>query len=391
MNRTLKAYIVRNLYKLLTVLVVSGMFVLIAEMPASANVETAMELRMEEIDYVAAGQADLSYVPLFYEREEDRPALKIIVDAVNVMSKHPAQLHKQDPWEAFFDTEFVLQLKDGTSIVLTYASQDIVNLSLPGQEPFGVDPVIAVEYSNLIGLFIIPTYNIPWPDTMMLGKMYPVQGKTTESKEINIFIGPLRGVSGGNNYEGVNGRFFPNKDDLYIASIPVKFGRYDTSVVIPPFGEALNGEMVPIAPGQWELYTVASNQESSNALTVAPNPNPLLTVNGRFVPSDMPPRIEQGRLLVPLRVLGSALGVAIEWDAQSNTVLVNTKATELSERFSSASIELWINGSKANPETPPSLYQNHVFVPARFIAETLGVQVKWDAELGTVNFTTKAN
>nr|WP_276538674.1 copper amine oxidase N-terminal domain-containing protein [Dehalobacterium formicoaceticum] len=118
---------------------------------------------------------------------------------------------------------------------------------------------------------------------------------------------------------------------------------------------------------------------------VAPNPDPLLTVNEQLVVTDAPPYLEQGRLMVPLRALMSGLGAKVVWDGAAKRVLVNTDKSLLPQRSSPNTIELWINGSKENPEIPPRLCQNRIFLPTRFIAELLGAQVHWDEELKIVN------
>ncbi|MEL7567829.1 MAG: copper amine oxidase N-terminal domain-containing protein [Dehalobacterium sp.] len=383
----MKAGMLDGFGKLLAVFILACcMIIFVGPMPVAGGEEQAItELHVEDISYVEAGHADLTYLPLFYQREEDLPALKKIVEAVNTMSKHPIKYHEQDAWNAFFDTELVVKLKKDATVTIEFLSSEIVNLSLPGQEPFGVDPVIAAQYANLIGLFHLPESNISWPDKMVLGKAYPVQGETTEKNEMNIFVGPLRGDSGGNQYESVKGRWFPTKDALYIGSIPVRLGRYDGQIIVPPYGEDLNGKMVPIAPGKWSFYILFSGGEMMTSLVVAPSLAPLLTVNEQLVFTDSPPFLEQGCLLVPLRALMSALEEKVEWDGESNRVLINTEKDFLPERVSLNSIELWINGSKENPEIPPCLYQNRVFLPTRFIAELLGAQVHWEEGLKTVN------
>lgn len=372
--------------KLLTAVMLSG--IIFGAMPVSGADQAITELDVQDIEYVEASQADLIFLPLFYERLEDRPALQKMADAVNNMGKHRVKYHEVDAWQAFFDTDFTLRLKNGSTIDISFTPEG-PNLSLPGQEPCGVDPEFS-KYANLLELFRLPQTYDSWPSQAVLGKMYPLKGETTREivigqKEIDFFIRPLRTEFEGNRYVAVNGRAFPTKDALYIGSIPIKLGRYDTKMGIPPFGEALNGEMRPITPGTWSLYPI-DGENGVGEIVVTPNPFPLLTLNGRMVPTDVPPRMEQGRLLVPLRALASALGAKIEWDGQSNRVLINTARSELPVRFSGTPVELWINGSKTNPEVPPRLYQNRVFVPARFVGEVLGAQVEWNQGLNTVNF-----
>ncbi len=49
---------------------------------------------------------------------------------------------------------------------------------------------------------------------------------------------------------------------------------------------------------------------------------PVLVVDGRIVPCDPPPLILGGRVFVPVRVLGEALGRQVRWDAANRAVIV---------------------------------------------------------------------
>ncbi|MGQ9532395.1 MAG: copper amine oxidase N-terminal domain-containing protein, partial [Desulfotomaculales bacterium] len=43
-------------------------------------------------------------------------------------------------------------------------------------------------------------------------------------------------------------------------------------------------------------------------------------VDGRYLSFDVPPMIENGRTLVPLRALFEALGAEVQWDGETQTV-----------------------------------------------------------------------
>lgn len=53
--------------------------------------------------------------------------------------------------------------------------------------------------------------------------------------------------------------------------------------------------------------------------------NPItITVNGRVIQPDVPPQIIGGRTMVPLRAVAEALGANVEWDGNTNTVIITT-------------------------------------------------------------------
>lgn len=98
--------------------------------------------------------------------------------------------------------------------------------------------------------------------------------------------------------------------------------------------------------------------------------------NGKFMSIDAPPFIENGRTLVPMRVIGEALGATVNWYANEKKVTY-----ALGTNF----IELWIgnptavvSGKKVKLDVPPKIMNNRTFVPLRFISENLTARVSWE-------------
>lgn len=71
----------------------------------------------------------------------------------------------------------------------------------------------------------------------------------------------------------------------------------------------------------------------TSSIALADNPINLM-VNGKYIPSDVPPQIINGRVLVPARPLAEALGASVAWDSASNSVIVTTNnySTNTSEQ-----------------------------------------------------------
>jgi len=53
-----------------------------------------------------------------------------------------------------------------------------------------------------------------------------------------------------------------------------------------------------------------------------------LFLDGRELTSDVPPRIEDGRLLVPVRIISEALGAKVNWNEEEKTVSIEAPAEE---------------------------------------------------------------
>jgi len=112
-----------------------------------------------------------------------------------------------------------------------------------------------------------------------------------------------------------------------------------------------------------------------------------VVVNDEAVSFDVPPRIESGRVLVPLRFASEALGATVEWNAQMRQVnlVLGEKSVTLTVDATSAQA----NGRQVALEVPPRIEDGRLLVPLRFFAEALGAGVVWEAETRTVRITLK--
>lgn len=107
-----------------------------------------------------------------------------------------------------------------------------------------------------------------------------------------------------------------------------------------------------------------------------------LWVNGDYVNSDVESFIENGRTLVPVRVISETLGFKVEWNQADQEVLIKTSESEDAKVLS-----LKINNTKAlfgdkefDLDVAPKISQSRTFVPLRFISEAFGLKVDWDEE-----------
>lgn len=107
-----------------------------------------------------------------------------------------------------------------------------------------------------------------------------------------------------------------------------------------------------------------------------------LWVNGAYVNSDVESFIENGRTLVPVRVISETLGFKVDWNQADQEVLIKTSEAEDAKILS-----LKINDTKAtlgdkvfDLDVAPKISQSRTFVPLRFISEAFGLKVDWDEE-----------
>lgn len=92
------------------------------------------------------------------------------------------------------------------------------------------------------------------------------------------------------------------------------------------------------------------------------------------------------RTLVPLRFVGEALGAAVDWKSESGQITITWQDKEII--LTPASTSVLVNGQSMLIDCAPEIQPpGRTFVPLRFISETLGAQVDYDAESDTVTIT----
>lgn len=113
-------------------------------------------------------------------------------------------------------------------------------------------------------------------------------------------------------------------------------------------------------------------------------------VDGELVEMDVVPVIEDDRTLVPLRGVLERLGAIVEWneDERAVEVLADNIAILLIVGQDTATVTRKGDVETATEtipiDVPARIIGDRTFVPARFIAETLGAGVEWDAPNRTV-------
>lgn len=108
-------------------------------------------------------------------------------------------------------------------------------------------------------------------------------------------------------------------------------------------------------------------------------------VGGAALSFDVPPRVENGRTLVPMRVIFEKLGASIHWDGKTQTVTAVHPATGTVIVLQVGSSTAQVSERPVTLDVPARLDGGRVLVPLRFVSEALGADVKWDDETGTID------
>jgi len=100
-----------------------------------------------------------------------------------------------------------------------------------------------------------------------------------------------------------------------------------------------------------------------------------LNVNGTNETIDVAPFIKDGRTLAPLRFISEYLGAAVQWNSESEKVVIQGK-NNIELTIGSKQVKL--SGKDITTDVAPELYSGRTMVPLRFISETFGAEVNWD-------------
>jgi len=107
-----------------------------------------------------------------------------------------------------------------------------------------------------------------------------------------------------------------------------------------------------------------------------------LVVDGNPVAPDVPPQIREGRTMVPVRFVGEALGLDVTWNGATREVTASSGDTTVLLTIDSRVAR--VNGSVQYLEVPAFIVEGRTLVPVRFMAESLGCYVSWEATSRTV-------
>ncbi|HWP97674.1 MAG TPA: copper amine oxidase N-terminal domain-containing protein [Syntrophomonadaceae bacterium] len=99
-------------------------------------------------------------------------------------------------------------------------------------------------------------------------------------------------------------------------------------------------------------------------------------INNQPLSLEVPPQVENGRTLVPLRAIFEALGASVEWNEADQSITA-TKGTQVLKLVVGSSTA-FNNGSSVQLDIPPQIINERTLVPLRFVSENMGAQVVWN-------------
>ncbi len=112
-----------------------------------------------------------------------------------------------------------------------------------------------------------------------------------------------------------------------------------------------------------------------------------LKINNEIIETEIKPVQESGTTLVPLRIVGEYLGAEIEWNQETQTVII-TKDNQIIDLIIGSKV-VKVNGVEQILQCAPKLIQGTTMVPIRLVSEHLGSTVVWEQETATVFIESK--
>lgn len=99
-------------------------------------------------------------------------------------------------------------------------------------------------------------------------------------------------------------------------------------------------------------------------------------LNGEKIETDVAPVLQQGRTLVPIRVISEKLGATVDYQESDKSIRITSATVNIQMTVGSQNVT--VNGEAQTLDVPANTTNGRTLVPLRFVGEALGVGVDWD-------------
>ncbi|MCL1935392.1 MAG: stalk domain-containing protein [Defluviitaleaceae bacterium] len=136
------------------------------------------------------------------------------------------------------------------------------------------------------------------------------------------------------------------------------------------------------------ITTTLLSLSSAFSTTVLAN-SPRVTINGSEVNfANQQPVIIDGRTLVPVRGVFEQLGFQVNWDEQTNTAILNNGTINVVINANGSNFTA--NGQTITPDVPQRIINGSMMLPLRAVSEAANVNVDWNVATSTIAITTSS-
>ncbi len=105
-------------------------------------------------------------------------------------------------------------------------------------------------------------------------------------------------------------------------------------------------------------------------------------LNGEYQYFDYKPFEENGRVLLPVRRVYEMFDIKVMWEEATRTAICEKNSVKI--KITADNYNAYVNGQEIKLDVAATISENAMYVPIRFIAESLGAEVKWDDLTNTV-------
>jgi hypothetical protein len=106
-----------------------------------------------------------------------------------------------------------------------------------------------------------------------------------------------------------------------------------------------------------------------------------------FELSEVAPLIYNDRIMVPVRKIFEKLGAELIWDDATRTITATKGKSTVQMKIGSKSAT--VNGKAVTLDAPPRIEDGRTVVPLRFVSQAFGGKVEWKADTGSAYITTR--
>lgn len=114
-----------------------------------------------------------------------------------------------------------------------------------------------------------------------------------------------------------------------------------------------------------------------------------VVLDGKQIDFDVPAQIVDNRTLVPVRGIFEALGMTIDWNDETRTVLAYKDGVYIELPIDSYTV--YHNTIELSIDVPAQIIDGRTLVPVRLISECAGAVVDWDSDTRSVRITPTDN
>lgn len=152
-----------------------------------------------------------------------------------------------------------------------------------------------------------------------------------------------------------------------VNELPFEFA-YDFSIITTP-------SVKITAKAYLSDGTLASSKDYQLKLV---SPAIKVLYDGEVLRFDQLPTVIEGRTLVPMKTIFVTFGMTVSYDAPTKTITAKNAAHEI--KLTIGNPIATVDGKPVQLDVPPRIISGRTMVPLKFISQSLGLGVEYDAK-----------